>query len=44
MEGKETKGKKKEKVSLLKLSLIIMGIILSIVISILISLKSPAIR
>ena len=44
MEGKEIKDGKTGKGSLLKLSLIIIGIILCIAISILISLKFPAIR
>jgi len=44
MEERETKSEKKEKVSFLKLTLIIIGIILSIAISIIISLKFPAIR
>ena len=44
MEGREIKDGKTQKKSLLKLSLIIIGIILCIAISIAISLKFPAIR
>ena len=44
MEGKEIEDGKTGKRSLLKLSLIIIGIILCIAISILISLKWPMIR